>query len=176
MKKRLITLICLSPLYAFSSSFDYIYPYPDPTFSNYGTVGLISVPNARFLKEGSLAFSWNRAQPYLRGSILAYPFSWLEASYQYTDINNQLYSDSFAFSGNQTYKDKGFDVKIRIFKETNSIPQVALGLRDIAGTGLFASEYLKIEMESNFQAGCRGFESLLPLHLIEFKDSIFEID
>ena len=88
--------------------------------SNYGTVGLISVPNARFLNEGSLAFSWNRAQPYLRGSILAYPFSWLEASYQYTDINNQLYSDSFAFSGNQTYKDKGFDVKIRILKETNS--------------------------------------------------------
>lgn len=149
MKNRFLILVSAISLYANTSSFDYIYPYSDPTFSNYGTVGLISVPNARFLKEGSLAFSWNRAQPYLRGSILAYPFSWLEASYQYTDINNQLYSDSFAFSGNQTYKDKGFDVKIRIFKETNSTPQLALGLRDIAGTGLFASEYFVASKQIN---------------------------
>ncbi len=66
---------------------DYIYPKSTfPSFSNYGTVGLIQMPNARFQKAGSLAFAWSDIDPVLRGSIVAYPFSWLEASYQYADI------------------------------------------------------------------------------------------
>ena len=47
-----------------------------------------------------------------------------------------------AFSGNQSLKDKGFDVKLRLLEESNFIPQVALGLRDIGGTSLFASEFI----------------------------------
>ena len=50
------------------------------------------MPNARFAEEGTLAFSWSHNEPYLRGSILAYPFNWMEASFQYVDINNVLYS------------------------------------------------------------------------------------
>ena len=65
----------------------------------------------------------------------------MEASYQYTDINNRLYSSTFSFSGNQTLKDKGFDVKIKLFDESNYMPAVAMGLRDMAGTGLFSAEY-----------------------------------
>ena len=44
------------------------------------------------------SFTWSHYEPYLRGSIVAYPFNWFEASYQYTDINNKLYSDVEAFS------------------------------------------------------------------------------
>ena len=40
-----------------------------------------------FMKK-ALAFTWSHNDPYLRGSIVAYPFDWLEASYQYTDVNN----------------------------------------------------------------------------------------
>ena len=134
--------ILLNPNFLTASSFDYIYPNQAPSFSNYGTIGLLSSPSARFLPEGTVAFSWTSMQPYLRGSIVAYPFEWMEASYQYADINNQLYSTSFAFSGNQTFKDKGFDVKLRMFEETDSIPAIAIGLRDLAGTGLFSSEYI----------------------------------
>jgi hypothetical protein len=105
---------------------DYIYPNQTPSFSNYGTLGLMQNPSARFHEEGTLAFSYTVMQPYLRGSIVAYPFNWMEASYQYTDINNQLYSSSFAFSGNQTFKDKGFDVKFRILRESKVLPQIAL--------------------------------------------------
>ena len=121
---------------------DYIYPNQKPSFSNYGTLGLMQNPNARFHEEGTLGFSYSIMQPYLRGSIVAYPFDWMEASYQYADINNQLYSQSFAFSGNQTFKDKGFDVKFRLLKETEILPQIAVGFRDFAGTGIFASEYI----------------------------------
>ena len=121
---------------------DYIYPFKQYSFSNYGTIGLIQNPNARLLDEGSIGFSWSHNEPYLRGSLIAYPFSWLEVSYQYVDINNKLYSQIKSFSGSQSLKDKSFDTKIRLIKESQSLPQIAVGFRDIAGTGIFSSEFI----------------------------------
>ena len=121
---------------------DYIYPNTFTSFSNYGTLGLVQAPNARFYEEGTLALSWSHNDPYLRGSLVAYPFDWMEASFQYTDINNALYSSSSAFSGTQSLKDKGFDVKFKLFEESYFLPQLAIGLRDIGGTSLFASEFI----------------------------------
>ena len=128
--------------FAYSSIDDYVYPYSSPSFSEYGASGLIRMPSARFLEEGTIGFVWSKNEPYTRGSIIAYPFNWLEASYQYTDVGNALYSNVESFSGDQTYKDKGFDVKFRLLEETGLLPSVALGIRDIAGTGTFAAEYL----------------------------------
>lgn len=137
----LVFLIVSTNLHA--SIADYIYPFnTKPSFGNYGGLGLIQMPNARFLEEGSIAVNWSDIDPYQRGSVIAYPFDWLEASYQYTDINNALYSNVAAFSGNQTYKDKGFDLKLLLLRERKYTPAIALGLRDFAGTGIFSSEYL----------------------------------
>jgi len=122
---------------------DYIYPYfSQPTYSNYGTVGLIQMPSARMHPGGTVGFTWTHADPYLRGSIMGHPFDWFEASYQYTDVNNFLYSDSPEFSGKQSYKDKSFDAKFRLIKERDYIPQIAVGFRDFGGSALFASEYI----------------------------------
>ena len=100
------------------------------------------MPTSRFAEEGTLAFSWSHNDPYLRGSIVAYPFSWFEASYQYADINNALYSLSKEFSGSQSLKDKSFDAKFMLFKERDYLPQIALGLRDLAGTSVFSAEFI----------------------------------
>ena len=130
---------------------DYIYPhYQIPTISNYGTSGLLQVPTARLHEGGTLAFSWSHNEPYLRGSLIAYPFDWFEASYQYTDVNNALYSDVPLFSGSQSYKDKSFDAKFRLMKEGRFNPQIAIGLRDLAGTGMFSSEYIVFSKRYNY--------------------------
>ena len=122
---------------------DYIYPKSSyPSFSNSGTIGLIQMPSARMMPVGSVAFSWSNSEPYLRGSLVATPFSWGEASYQYTDIDNALYSITPEFSGDQSYKDKSFDAKFLIYKETAILPAVAVGFRDLAGSGVFSSEYI----------------------------------
>ena len=131
-------------IYLKADIYDYIYPFKNPSYSNYGSLGLIQNPNARFHKEGTLGFTWSHNEPYLRGSIVAYPFDWFEAAFQYTDVNNELYSQVKAFSGSQTLKDKSFDAKFRIIKENKYIPQIAIGLRDLGGTGRFASEYIVI--------------------------------
>ncbi len=126
----------------FASKNDYIFPFSDPSFSNYGSVGLMQLPTARLHPGGTIAFNWIDNEPYQRGSIVAYPFDWFEASYQYTDINNALYSNVPQFSGDQTYKDKSFDAKIRLLKERMLVPQISVGARDLGGTGIFSSEYI----------------------------------
>ena len=136
----LITMLLSNSIYGGLD--EYRYPFKGPTFSNYGTLGLMQNPNARFLQNGSLGFSWTHNDPYLRGSLVAYPFDWMEASYQYVDLNNALYSNVEAFSGSQSLKDKSFDAKFRLLRESNLLPQIAVGFRDLAGTGLFSSEYL----------------------------------
>ena len=145
MRHSVILYVIFSciPLHVSSQIADYIYPYSSaPTYSNYGTIGLIQMPSARMQPGGTVGFTWTHAEPYLRGSIMGHPFDWFEASYQYTDVNNFLYSDSPEFSGKQSYKDKSFDAKFRIFKERRFIPQVAVGFRDFGGSALFAAEYI----------------------------------
>ena len=151
-----ICLITFFSLNAYPSAYEYLYPNTLPSFSNYGTTGLLQLPNARHLKAGSLGFSWTHNDPYLRGSILAYPFDWFEASYQYVDINNALYSPFESFSGSQSAKDKSFDVKFSVIRESRLLPSVSVGLRDIAGTGLFSSEYIvasKLVNNTDFTIG-----------------------
>ncbi len=57
-------------------------------------------------------------------------------------MRTRQYSSVEAFSGDQTYKDKAFDLKLRLWEESYWLPQVAVGAQDIGGTGLFDAEYL----------------------------------
>jgi len=154
-KKFLVHLIVYAQFFLSSnliaSSYDYLYRHNNvPSLSNFGTIGLLQMPSARFYEEGTLALGWNRNDPYMRGSFIAYPFNWFEASYQYTDIDNALYSVVEAFSGDQSYKDKSFDAKFRILKEGAKNPAIAVGFRDLAGTGVFSSEYIVLSKRINY--------------------------
>ena len=150
-KDCLIGFLVFFSLYIHSSTDEYIRLIRPVSFSDYGTVGLLNMPSARMMQEGSLAFHWSGADPYLRGSIVATPFSWFEALYKYTDINDLQYSNVKAFSGGQSLKDKGFDAKFVVYKETDYFPQVAVGFRDLGGTNRFAAEYLvATKMINNF--------------------------
>ena len=57
-------------------------------------------------------------------------------------MRTKQYSSVDAFSGDQTYKDKAFDVKLRLWEESYWMPQVSVGAKDIGGTGLFDAEYI----------------------------------
>ena len=120
---------------------DYLPRDPGPTSSNYGDTGLLEIPSARLMPEGSLKIGINSFDPYEVTAMTATPFSWLEATFRYTELENQLYGP-FSYSGNQSLKDKAFDFKFRLFEETHLLPSIVLGLRDVGGTGLFSSEYL----------------------------------
>lgn len=110
------------------------------TYSDWGGVGLMQMPTARFGSEGEFALSTGRVSPYQRNALTMQPLSWLEGVIRYTDVGDRRYGPQ-SFSGDQTYKDKGIDVKLKLLDESESWPALALGFRDIGGTGLFAAEY-----------------------------------
>lgn len=108
--------------------------------NDWGETGLLQTPTARTGELGAIRFTASRTAPYTRMNVFMQPTSWLEFGFRYTDIATALYGASIA--GEQTYKDKSFDFKTILSEEQANWPQVALGMRDIGGTGLFSSEYL----------------------------------
>ncbi|EOX8978907.1 YjbH domain-containing protein [Enterobacter hormaechei] len=119
--------------------------WPDPTGpsqSDFGGTGLMQMPDARFGREGEFSVNYRDNDQYRFYSSSVVLFPWLEGTIRYTDVRTRKYSSDEDFSGDQSYKDKSFDFKVRLWEEDYSLPQVALGKRDIAGTGLFDGEYL----------------------------------
>jgi hypothetical protein len=107
-----------------------------------GGVGLWQVPTARMAADGSLSVNYTDNEEYRFWSASLQLFPWMESTVRYTDARTRLYSDIPSFSGNQTLKDKGIDVKFRLLEESYYLPNVAVGFMDIGGTGWFASEYI----------------------------------
>ena len=143
MKKKLFFFLIffIFPNLGYSNNLDYYFLNPvGSSPSNFGITGVMELPNARFMKEATVLWNFSSSFPNEYTSITATPFKWLEASYRYTEIKNLNYGPS-SYSGNQSLKDKGFDIKIRLNKESYYFPAIAIGLSDIAGTGLSSSEY-----------------------------------
>ena len=112
------------------------------SLNNHGSIGLINMPTARFYDESSFGVTIYDGNPDQKVTMTSSPFDWLEASFFYTNIQNQRYCDNeFDPVCSQDYKDKGFNFKLRI-KEEGILPALAVGINDIAGTGLYSSEYI----------------------------------
>lgn len=113
-----------------------------PSRNNYGGVGLIQTPTARMAAEGEAVLGYTDMNEYRRYNASIQILPWLETTGFYVQAPNRLYSPYPGFSGDTYYTDKGFDVKVRLWQESNYIPEIAVGLSDFAGTGLFSSEYI----------------------------------
>ena len=118
-------------------------PYPVPALTNdFGGVGLLQTPTARFSRDGQFTAGFNHVSPYTRYFVTMQAMPWLETTLRYTSVSNRLYSANPDFSGDQSYKDRGFDIKFKLFDEGRIRPAIAIGARDFIGTGLFSSEYI----------------------------------
>ena len=107
------------------------------SYNNHGVIGLINMPTARFYDEQSHGLTIYDGTPDQKITLSSSPYDWLEASLFYTNIQGLPYP-GYEY---QDYKDKGFNVKVRL-KEQGNFPAVAIGVMDIAGTGLYSSEYI----------------------------------
>ena len=113
---------------------------PRYTQNDFGGVGLLQTPTARMAPAGELSLNANRTDPNTRYSLSLQPVDWLEGTFRYNVVTNRKYGPE-ELSGDQSYKDKAVDFKARLWQESHWLPQVALGFRDIGGTGFFSSEY-----------------------------------
>ena len=112
-------------------------------FNNHGIVGLINMPTARFYEEGVHGITVYGSDVDQKITLTSNPYDWFEASFFYMNTEKEqtcrAYYDEKVFC--QGYKDKGFNIKIRV-KEEGVFPALAIGLMDFAGTGIYSSEYV----------------------------------
>ena len=125
-----------------SSIYDYIYSDIGVTSNIHGEIGIVNIPSSRILREGNLKLHLVNSDPINSMFISANPYDWMEVSLRYADINTMKYSQFKSFSGDQTYKDKSFNLKIRLIEEQGIFPELSIGFRDFIGTGKFSGEYL----------------------------------
>jgi len=62
---------------------------------------------------------------------------WLESTFRYTIFN----PDDVTGSGDNLF-DRSYEIKLRLIRERRLFPQIAIGIRDVLGTGAWGSEYL----------------------------------
>ncbi len=124
-------------LLIFSLNNLYADSFKNNSYNNHGSIGLINIPTARFYDEGAHGVTLYDGTPDQKITLTSNPYNWLEASFFYTNIQGLPYP-GYEF---QDYKDKGFNLKLRLKKE-GFFPAIAIGLNDFAGTGFYSSEYI----------------------------------
>ncbi len=109
-----------------------------------GQTGLLSMPDARIAPEGTWRSGISFMRPYqsIWSSLALFP--WLEGSFRYTRIMdvpgfvNDLPGTIIDYGD---YKDKSFDLKLRLLPERGAWPSVVLGAQDVQGTAIFRALY-----------------------------------
>jgi len=171
----LVLVFCSFP--TFSDSFDF------NIYNNHGVVGLINMPTARFYDEGVHGVTlYHTNEVDQKITLTSNPYDWLEASFFYMNLEQRQLCRSYygikTFC--QGYKDKGFNIKLRV-KEEGTLPAIAIGLMDFAGTGKYSSEYIvssygvgKLDMHFGIGWGALGGSNKqIKNPLGYFKDSFY---
>jgi len=110
---------------------------------DFGGIGIFQTRTARFSPDAQLDVGFSNVFPYERYLITLQPLPFIEATFRYTSVENRSYdTNAFEEGGGSAFKDRGADLKFLLAKETEWTPQVAIGIQDGLGTGVFAGEYL----------------------------------
>src|SRR6266853_742780 len=126
-------VLCLAPLLI---PFAAIAAEPEvPSPSNYGGAGLFDMHTARFFPDGYISFSSSFTQPDDRYALTFQALPWAEFAFRYA-ITRAI------FDSGVPIHDRSFDAKFRLSHETEYMPEIALGLQDFLGTGIYSAEYL----------------------------------
>ena len=107
---------------------------PDVTYGLWGSPGLIDMPTARMAPDGtfSVGASFFKNTQHYNFDFQALP--WLNANFKYSGITH--YDSYFP-----VYWDRSLGLTARLLKETKTLPSIAIGLRDLVGTGVYSAEY-----------------------------------
>ena len=99
--------------------------------SDFGVTGLIDMPTARMSPDGNLRTTISSQERHKSVALTYQVTPWLQGTFRYTGFKSSSY----------TY-DRNYEVKALLWEESASLPQVAVGIRDLVGTGFWGSEYI----------------------------------
>ena len=106
--------------------------------SDFGTTGLITTPyRPADAPDGHLAATVS-SNPVVNIFNITYQATpWLETTFRYSVFNPYGREES-----TDGLRDRSYEAKVRLVKETDFFPELAIGIRDILGTGVWGGEYL----------------------------------
>ncbi|MBR9873092.1 MAG: YjbH domain-containing protein [Vibrionaceae bacterium] len=140
--RKTLTLSLMGPALAWAQDMPFEAPPLQPSQMDFGGVGLMQMPTGRMAPEGEFNFAVNFSNEYQFYNVTLQVMPWLETTLRYTLVNDLFYSSDPDYSGDTKYTDKGIDFKIRLLEESQYLPELSVGIRDFAGTGLFDAEYI----------------------------------
>jgi hypothetical protein len=108
---------------------------------DYGGVGFIDMPSAYMLDDADIKIT-HSTDYFHEGTAITYQITpFLMGTFRYSGFHSSWIWD------------RNIEVKARLLRETNFLPEVSLGIRDIGGTAVFGGEYLVASKRyNNFSA------------------------
>lgn len=107
--------------------------------SNYGMPGMIDMPTATLLPDGTLAMSVTAMPGTQRVTLAFQALPRVTVSFRYSALEHAGY---FSDVGVRTLHDRSFDIHWQVMEQGRYMPAVAIGLRDFIGTGAYSGEYV----------------------------------
>ena len=105
--------------------------------SDFGTSGLIKMPNARMAADSTLRATIAVDEVANLYNITFQALPRVQATFRYAIFNPKELEGS-----RDGLRDRSYEIKAELFSETRLTPQIALGVRDILGTGAWEGEYV----------------------------------
>jgi hypothetical protein len=110
-----------------------------PTYSLYGTPGLLEMPVATTAEEGTLAGTLSYRDGLFQVVLNYQLTNRLSGTMRHSIVD--LYNDTET-SVIENELDRGFDLKYQLVEEGTHVPAIAIGLRDFLTPGRLQSEYV----------------------------------
>jgi hypothetical protein len=102
--------------------------------TTYGEVGILDMPSAHMAPDGQLSGTIGLLNTSERFNFEFQFLPWLEGSFRYSRIAH--------VRGLNALYDRSFGMKMRFVQESEYIPEISLGIRDLLGTGVYGAEYI----------------------------------
>lgn len=144
-----VAFLCTAALFPVSvvgQTADGIFAVPDrPSLNFYGVPGLIDMPSAEALPDGQVAVGISTGGGTTRTTLTFQATPRIQASFRYSGIKDAT------FSSFDTFRDRSFDIRFLVNRESRYLPALTFGLQDFAGTGIYSGEF--IAATKNFSGG-----------------------
>ena len=105
--------------------------------SDFGTSGLIKIPNARMSPDSTLRATITIDEVANLYNITFQALPKVQATFRYAIFNPNNVQGS-----RDVLRDRSYEIKAEVFAERFLTPQIAIGARDVLGTGAWEGEYL----------------------------------
>lgn len=146
LSAALLGSVALLASAANADDIDGIFDIPNrPSLNFYGATGLIDMPSGEAMADGQLAVGVSNFGGQTRTTLTFQATPRIQASFRYVGIQDAN------FGGFETYRDRSFDVRFLLNRESRYLPAVSVGLQDFAGTGIYAGEF--VAATKNFSGG-----------------------